>query len=202
MKRLGYCGDKTTTHLDRICIQCSSLFSAPRSQCKPRTRLGKIYIGARYCSRSCFTAYFKAHFKPTLGKSWKHTPQYCAKLSASRIGNANPMYAHGEYSGQKRRGLTQPQKVWRKAIFTRDQYTCQLCGAHNGSGITVNLNAHHICPWALFPKKRYELSNGITLCLACHNKVHTLYRADIPVKADVHYYLAAIQRLTELSTCS
>lgn len=56
---------------------------------------------------------------------------------------------------------------WRKAVFERDNFTCQLCGARG-----VRLNAHHILPWAKNIAERYQLSNGITLCKKCHSSVH------------------------------
>jgi 5-methylcytosine-specific restriction endonuclease McrA len=59
-------------------------------------------------------------------------------------------------------------KKWRKNVFERDNYTCQECGTIGGK-----LNADHINPWAFFPKLRFELSNGRTLCINCHRKTKT-----------------------------
>ena len=56
---------------------------------------------------------------------------------------------------------------WRKAVFERDNYTCQMCGKHGGK-----LNAHHIKHWAKFPGERFVLDNGITFCEECHKKIH------------------------------
>jgi hypothetical protein len=61
-------------------------------------------------------------------------------------------------------------KTWRKAIFERDGYACVWCKAKSGAGTTVILNADHIKPWSLFPKQRYNVANGRTLCLSCHKK--------------------------------
>lgn len=60
-------------------------------------------------------------------------------------------------------------KNWRKAVFKRDKYTCQLCGDNKGG----NLRAHHIKEYAKYPELRHVISNGITLCEACHIKVHS-----------------------------
>lgn len=57
-------------------------------------------------------------------------------------------------------------KKWRRAVFSRDKYKCQKCT--DGKP----LNAHHIRPWALFPLDRYRITNGVTLCEACHAWVH------------------------------
>lgn len=40
-------------------------------------------------------------------------------------------------------------RLWREAVFKRDKYTCVLCGAKNGSGKTVYLEADHIKPFSL-----------------------------------------------------
>jgi 5-methylcytosine-specific restriction endonuclease McrA len=54
-------------------------------------------------------------------------------------------------------------KEWKREIFKRDNYTCQECGVRGGI-----LNAHHIKSWAKFKELRFDLNNGITLCLECH----------------------------------
>lgn len=59
-------------------------------------------------------------------------------------------------------------KAWRKSVFERDGYTCRICGDDKGG----NLNAHHIKPYRDYPELRYEVSNGVTLCEACHIKIH------------------------------
>lgn len=56
---------------------------------------------------------------------------------------------------------------WRRKVYERDNYTCAICGQVGG-----RLNAHHIKPYAYYPKLRYRTSNGITLCESCHRKVH------------------------------
>lgn len=57
---------------------------------------------------------------------------------------------------------------WRKAVFERDNYTCQICYQVGGY-----LHVDHIKPFALFPELRFELSNGRTLCVSCHRKTET-----------------------------
>lgn len=59
---------------------------------------------------------------------------------------------------------------WRRAVFERDDYRCQKCGARNGNGHTVYLEAHHIKQFATHPELRFEISNGLTLCKPCHKK--------------------------------
>lgn len=63
---------------------------------------------------------------------------------------------------------------WRKAVFERDNYTCQDCGEIGGY-----LQADHIKPFALYPESRLDLNNGRTLCIGCHKKTDTYGRATI-----------------------
>lgn len=58
-------------------------------------------------------------------------------------------------------------KTWRKAVFLRDDFTCQYCFERG-----CVLHAHHIRTWKAYPELRYEVSNGLTLCRECHYKVH------------------------------
>lgn len=59
---------------------------------------------------------------------------------------------------------------WSKKIKERDHFTCQLCGKYG-----VPLNSHHLFSWDFFVEKRYELSNGITLCSFEHDLYHQIY---------------------------
>ena len=59
-------------------------------------------------------------------------------------------------------------KLWRKAVFERDNYTCVWCGARNGDGKKIILNADHIKSFANYPELRFAIDNGRTLCRPCH----------------------------------
>lgn len=66
----------------------------------------------------------------------------------------------------KRNRESHEYKEWRKAVMSRDGFVCQRCGAKK------NLQAHHIKSWMSSEELRYCVSNGITLCRACHLIAH------------------------------
>lgn len=61
---------------------------------------------------------------------------------------------------------TERYKIWRRKVLLRDGMRCTKCGSRK------RLHAHHIRQWADYPKLRYVISNGVTLCDACHKKRH------------------------------
>lgn len=58
-------------------------------------------------------------------------------------------------------------KEWRKDIYKRDSFQCQMPGC----GSKKRIEAHHIRTWASFPQLRLDRNNGVTLCSRCHKKV-------------------------------
>jgi len=57
---------------------------------------------------------------------------------------------------------TEEYSIWRSSVYARDRWTCQICGSKK------NIEAHHIARFSLFPEKRFDIDNGITLCHECH----------------------------------
>lgn len=108
-------------------------------------------------------------------KAWNKGMKMSDEFRAKCTGANRPNYKGG--SGTERHQLMQRRDyvLWRVAVFTRDDYTCQLCGLRNqdGLGKTVRLEADHIKPWSLYPDLRYAIDNGRTLCVDCHRQTDT-----------------------------
>lgn len=82
---------------------------------------------------------------------------------------------HHNYKGgitpeNKRIRQSMKYRVWRESVFSRDKYTCQDCGAKSGQGKHIELHPHHIKSFAYYPKLRFWVTNGKTLCVPCHEK--------------------------------
>jgi hypothetical protein len=104
-------------------------------------------------------------------KYWlgKERPEHSIKMSGSNC----HLWRGGITSENDKIRKSREYKLWRKSVFTRDNYTCIWCGAKSKKGVTVILNADHIKPFAYFPELRLAIDNGRTLCEECHKKTDT-----------------------------
>ena len=96
-----------------------------------------------------------------------HTLETKKRISLSRkgklVGKDNPAWRGGKVR-RIRTGYSGKQyKKWRFTIFVRDKFTCQKCGKTH-----IYLTAHHIKSFTDYPKLRFDLNNGRTLCEDCH----------------------------------
>lgn len=125
-------------------------------------------------------------------KSWnkgkKMSSEYIEKNRQAQLGKTLSMETRIKMSESKRGakayqwkgGITEENhkirtsfemRLWRKACFERDKFTCQKCFDSKGG----NLNAHHINNFSTFPELRTSIQNGITFCKPCHQNFHKEY---------------------------
>lgn len=97
-------------------------------------------------------------------------PQRLAKKFPS--GREHPRWRHDltDHEREHRRDIN-AQSDWRLQVLERDHYTCQRCDASSGA----RLNAHHIEPHYRARDSRWDVSNGMTLCVDCHRQYHRTY---------------------------
>jgi len=83
-------------------------------------------------------------------------------------GKNNPNWKGGTSKKEKVIKNSAAWRRWRKAVFERDNYTCQICHRRGG-----RLHPDHIKPFSQYPELRFKVENGRTLCVACHRKTLT-----------------------------
>lgn len=116
----------------------------------------------------------KGIIKPNSG-SFKlgHIPKHAGKTRPEISGEKHWNWQGGITPGLMEIRNSIEYKNWQKAIFERDDFTCQRCGKRGGE-----MHAHHIKSFAKFPKLRFHIPNGQTLCISCHYKIHSQEKLD------------------------
>lgn len=108
--------------------------------------------------------------KHCLGR--KHTIKTRLLMSQkARKGPASEWWQGGKTEEAKRIRASMDFRLWREAVFKRDDYTCQICGQRGG-----RLHPDHIKRFSMFPELRFDVSNGRTLCEDCHKQTPTYGR--------------------------
>lgn len=162
--------------LNKNCLECNKQYHVTPSQIKR----GK----GRHCSRECqflkagteYSCIVCGLVKKVVGKSKPR--KYCSKI-CNGLGFRDSNHPSWNGGSAKEREIAKGRieyKTWRKSVFIRDNYTCQLCWVRG-----VPIEADHIKEWANYPLLRYELSNGRTLCKPCHRQTPTWGRRSICV---------------------
>jgi hypothetical protein len=119
-----------------------------------------------------------------VAKGVKKTPEHRKNISISKRGHRS---VWGERCWNWKGGISKIDKLcrgmreyyeWRSAVFERDNWTCQTCGARG-----IYLTAHHIHGFSLIIKENnvvtlddarnceqlWNIDNGVTLCEKCHS---------------------------------
>jgi len=145
-----------------------------------RRNMSKVRKGKRISPNTEFKkgqiGYWKGKHLPEV------TKEKISKANEGKYGSNNPNWKGGISSLEHLIRTNFKSRQWRSDVFTRDNFTCQICGDNRGH----NLNAHHIKSFskiiqfyeittleeALECEELWNINNGITLCEKCHNVIN------------------------------
>lgn len=114
---------------------------------------------------------FSFHKGHKLNVGYKHTLEWRKLMSERMKGDKHFAWKGGVTKVNETIRKSLDYKLWREAVFKRDNYICVQC--NKNKEVSGKLNAHHIKPFSLFPELRFAIDNGITLCVSCHKKTDT-----------------------------
>lgn len=167
------------------CINCQVVFTAHHSR------------KAKYCSLKCKAEYQKTSLKGSNSPKWIEgirekqclgcdniikcegrkpysiflKQKYCCKKCADKNGIRHKGEENVLWKGGTKKRDKAKQKSWSKQVLERDNFTCQECGIRGG-----DLHAHHIKDYISNEDTRWDIDNGICLCVKCHYKTYKFYK--------------------------
>lgn len=159
--------------INRICEICLKSFSV--FPCRLKNG------GSRFCSAKCFhkhesinpVRYWLGKKNPVFSKYRKEHPTWNKGKEHPAIqGNKHWNWKGGITKEHLVARTSLKYKLYREAVFARDNWTCQKCGTKGGWNKELHkdnkIQVDHIKSFSKFPELRYEMSNGRTLCFECH----------------------------------
>lgn len=106
--------------------------------------------------------------RPSPMKGHKHSEETKRKMSEARRGEKNANWKGGITPINLAIRMSKEYKLWRQAVFERDNFTCIWCGQ-----LRESIEADHIKPFSQYPELRFAIDNGRTLCRKCHETTET-----------------------------
>jgi len=144
----------------------------------------------QFCNEKCQHEGYRRGYCTNKGTKWNKKSRESFSILRKKLWHKNPLY--GKDTPNWKGGTVKLNKLireldgaikWRCFCFERDNFTCQLCGQRGGS-----LEVHHKIPlseiidiYEITTTEEanrvtllFEITNGVTLCKECHNKVHKI----------------------------
>ena len=145
-----------------------------------KAKISKTNIGNKYTLGYRHTDEAKGRISAA-GTGRKHDKETLEILREANKGDKNPSWKGGVTLVYDLIRVSDKFKQWRKSVYERDHYTCQVLGVVGGT-----LAAHHIVTFSSLMKKHHietfeeamscdelwDISNGITLSYEEHRNVH------------------------------
>lgn len=190
-----YCSQKCRSDFNSMTIECD-ICSKEINRKNSHYKKTKYNYCSYECSDLGFSKFYKGEDNPNFLNTYTNC-SYCDKeiyrkksefersvnffcsvgcqsswQSENMVGKNHPNYDDSISSLDRERGRNH-EGYWqfRRAVYERDNYTCQICGYDKGG----TLNAHHLNSYNWDIENRTNVDNAITLCGVCHKDFHSIY---------------------------
>jgi len=141
------------------CVRCDKKFLAYPYE---------VRNNRKFCSKLCGTLYTnKSRSEKMLGnKNRKHTSESKTRLRYCNLGTRNPNWKGGITTKIQHLRNSSEYEHWRNAVLKKDNYMCVLCGRKD------LLHTHHLESFWKNEELRFDIENGIAVCIDCHSDIH------------------------------
>jgi len=167
----------------KACIGCGKLIHSISTWC---AKCSAVTTGKRRAGIE------RGPYKTRVDKGIPHSKEWNKKVSESQKGSKGYNWKGGITPQNKAIRNSIDFRLWREAVFARDNYTCQKC-LERGN----NLHPHHIKNFADYPELRFAIDNGITFCEKCHLEFHKTYGRENNNERQIKIFLD----ITHFSDC-
>ena len=160
----------------KLCGDPFEYYGDPRFYCSIKCKAeSQKKINVLGCDK-CQKEFIRRDSYVALAKERGYSHQFCSATCRKNfhVGENHPNWVEDRSClklENRRIRYSTRMKEWRISVFERDNYTCLKCGNRSRKGHAVTLNAHHIKRFADFPELRFDVGNGATLCVDCHDEV-------------------------------
>ncbi|MCR4285073.1 MAG: hypothetical protein NUV97_03470 [archaeon] len=162
------------------CKDCGSIIGKPIHKCKEPWNKGKVFLQMRGENNPAKRPEVREKLRILSMGELSNAKKLSARIKNSQWHKGKRLSPATEFKKglipwnkigngitsqiQKIRNSSEMQK-WSRLIKERDNFKCQICEIRGG-----NLRSNHIKLFSEYPKLRFELTNGITICKDCDIK--------------------------------
>lgn len=116
-----------------------------------------------------------------------HTEAAKLKMRVSSLGPLGSNWKGGVTDESKIARKSSEYRAWRHGVFARDGYKCRKGRSHS-----THLQPHHILNFHAHPELRYDIENGVTLCVLCHKDFHRAFGKKRNTRLQIELFLSAM----------
>lgn len=98
------------------------------------------------------------------------------KLNKKTISNKSSRWKTISEEGQYKRWRYGVLEFNKRNFGKSMHFICEKCGKKYKTGRYIH--SHHVFSWHKYEDKRYDVDNGVVLCIKCHNKFHKTFGFD------------------------